>query len=201
MQIRDVAQYVILLIWVGTAAQWLQAQSVADAARQQKVKAQTDSQTGKKAKVYTNEDIPESRAVDAPASDSKAQEKSAESSTQPQAEHGEPTAKSANDSAQLDLKLSPSTIKRPKYISIDWFVQNTSDHTQKMDLTSTINGPCGFHEQHTSSFELNSGTGLTDNMLGFVVHESNCAGTYKVELQASSKGKVLSSASATAQAE
>jgi len=201
MQTRDIAKCLILVIWVGAATQWLQSQSVADAARQQKVKTQTDSQSGKKSKAYTNDDIPESKAVDTPAPDSGVKESSAESSSHPQAKHGEAAAKSANDSARLDLKLSPSTVKRPKYISIDWFVQNTSDHSEKMDLTSTINGPCGFHEQHTSSFELNSGTGLTDNMLGFVVYESNCPGLYKVELQISSKGKVLSSASAAAQAE
>src|SRR5690349_23194540 len=146
MQTRDITKCLILVIWVGAATQWLQSQSVADAARQQKVKTQTDSQSGKKTKVYTNEDIPESKAVDTPAPDSSVKESSAEGSSYPQADHGEAAAKSSNDSARLDLKLSPATIKRPKYVSIDWFVQNTSDHTQKMDLTSTIKGPCGFHE-------------------------------------------------------
>ena len=194
---------VVLLVWVGAATHWMQCQSVAEAARQQKLKKQRDSvQTDKKPKVYTNDEIPESKIVDAPEQNKSGSESSgASSSHSPDEKHGEATEPAARDSGRLELKLSPATIKRPGNVDIDWFVHNTSDHIEKLDLTTAITGPCGFHEKRSSSFEIDPGSGLTDNTLSFVVYESNCPGTYNVEMQLSAKGKLLSSASAAARAE
>ena len=176
----------------------MQSQCATDAARQRRAQAQTESQARKKAKIYTNDDIPEAKQS-TPANSGV--NGSSDSSRSSQNDHGDRTSRSADDSVKLDLNLSPSTIKRPKYVRIDWSVQNTSDHTVRMDLISRTTGPCDFHDQQTMNFELRSGAGLTDNQLGFVLYEFNCPGVYRVELQVRSNGKVLSSASAEAQAE
>jgi hypothetical protein len=46
--------------------------------------------------------------------------------------------------------------------------------------------------------ELNPGTVYTDNMLGFALYEDSCPGEYHIELGVSAYGKVLNTATASA---
>ena len=48
------------------------------------------------------------------------------------------------------------------------------------------------------SFDLNGGSGLTDNMFAFAVYEDSCPGTYNIELRVSAHGTALATDLASA---
>jgi len=182
----------------------LHAQSVADAARaaKDKKKKQADaasSQDATKPKVYTNEDIPEAKSGDAqPAppktagsnAKSSSDAKTATASDQGGLPHGP-------DSAHVDFKFSSSRVKRPGKADTQWMVTNTSDHFERVELKTIINGPCGYYREYNGgAAELSSGGGITNNwQADLTVLPTDCLGTYHLELRASVAGKLLGSAS------
>lgn len=77
-------------------------------------------------------------------------------------------------------------------------MQNTLDHTVRVTLAFTVTGPCKYRYQDSKSFDLNGGSGLTENVFAFAVYEDNCPGTYNIELRVSAYGTVLATDSASA---
>ena len=182
----------------------LHAQSVADAARAAKEKkkkqaAAAPAQGATKPKVYTNEDVPESKSGDSQPAPSQ----TAESKTTPSSDAKSTTASGQEglphgpDSAHVDFKFSPSRLKRPAKAETVWVVKNTSDHFERVEIKTIINGPCGYHRQISSAdTELSSGQQITDTwQTDLTVLPTDCLGTYRLELRASVAGKLLDSAS------
>jgi hypothetical protein len=67
-------------------------------------------------------------------------------------------------SAHVDFKFTFTRVKRPGKAETQWMVTNTSDHFERVELKTIINGPCGYHREYNGgAAELNSGAGITDN--------------------------------------
>ena len=206
MQTEQFLKWMLIVLLAGSVCPALHGQSVAEAARQQKEKKQKKqadaAKDAGKPKVYTNEDIPESKSgssqnAQGQSAGTAAGSTPASAKTEP-ANTGAPNAKNAGE---VEFKLSSPRFKRPGGSEIDWFAKNTSDHAEQLTLKTVITGPCKYRQENSGSFQLTSGEGLTDNQLSLVVYESNCAGTYNVELRLISGGEVLSTASASATVE
>ena len=180
-----------------------QSQDVAEAARkakQKKQQKQTDgAQTPAKPKVYTNDEIPEAK-TSAPdktsAQDAPAGSGSATSNAKSGSEASPVPAK--GDAVILRFELGSPNMKRPGTTDINWQVQNKSAHLQDFIVTLNIKGPCGFHDQQSHGFNITQGSAHADNLFGTAFYESNCAGTYTYDLQLSSGGHIIDTASTTA---
>jgi hypothetical protein len=175
-----------------------------DAARaaKEKKKKQTDAapaQAATKPKVYTNEDLPESKSSDSQPAPSKVAESKTTSSsdaksTPASVEEGIPHGP---DSAHVDFKFTSTRLKRPAKAETVWTVKNTSDHFERVEIKTIINGPCGYHRQYSGGDTgLSSGQQITDTwQTDLTVLATDCLGTYSLELRASVAGKLLGSAS------
>ncbi len=188
------------------------AQSVADAARAAKEKKQKPSAAAPssdaapaKAKVITNDEIPEAKSSastsGSPASQSSSS-KSASSSISGSAANGQTPQDGlphGPDSVHVDFKFTTSRVKRPGTGETLWMVKNTSDHFERMTLKTIITGPCNYHRENDDTLEpIPPGGGETDNMqVNFVVFPEDCPGTYRAELRATVAGKTTDSASDT----
>jgi hypothetical protein len=175
---NNVLKCIAVAVCVVLACPALHAQSVAEAARaaKDKKKKQAEAAPSKdatKPKVYTNEDIPEARSGD----------------SQPA------PSKTAGSSAKF--KFTSTTLKRPAKAETLWMVKNTSDHFERVEIKTIINGPCGYHREYSGGdAELTSGQGITDTwQTDLTVLPTDCHGTYRLELRASVGGKLLDSAS------
>lgn len=182
----------------------MRAQSVAEAARAAKEKkkkqaAAAPAQPTTRPKVYTNDEIPESKTSDSQPAPSKTAEsktsssdaKSTTASTQADLPHGP-------DSAHVDFKFTSGTLKRPAKAETVWSVKNTSDHFERVEIKTIINGPCGYHREDPGAgpAELTSGSAITTSWQAELsVLATDCRGTYTLELRASVAGKLLDSAS------
>ena len=181
------------------------AQSVADAARAAKEKkqkqaaAQSSDATPSKAKVITNDEIPEAQTDSQPPASKPSgttptqksnSDASGSSSSQNELPHGP-------DAANIDFKFTSSHVKRPGTGETQWMLKNTSDHFERITLKTIITGPCKYSRHNEGTLEpIPPGGGESDNMqVKFVVFPEDCAGTYRVELQAIIAGKVLASGS------
>ena len=182
----------------------LHAQSVADAARAAKEKKKKQAgaapaQDATKPKVYTNEDLPESKSNDSTPAPSKTAESKATSSSDAKSAtaSGQEGLPHGPDSAHVDFKFSSARLNRPAKAETEWVVKNTSDHFERVEIKTIINGPCGYHRQITSGdTELSSGQQITDTwQTDLTVLTTDCLGTYSLELRASVAGKLLGSAS------
>ena len=198
---------VLMCMALAVGAVWAcppsRAQSVADAARaaKEKKKKQSDAtqQGDKKPKVYTNDEIPESKTADSQPAPSK----TADAKT-PSLSDANATASSAQaglphgpDAAHVDFKFTSARLKRPGKAETLWMVKNTSDHFESVDIKPVITGPCGYHQEYPGGeAKLTSGQGITNNwQADLTVMATDCAGTYRLELRASVAGKLLDSAS------
>ena len=182
---------------------------VARAAREAKEKKQKKqaeacrSQSTAKPKVYTNDEIPEAHSAGAKAGGSPAaSSKTSESGTPQSSSAKNPPETDASglpygpDAAHIDFKFTSGTLKRPAHAETQWMLQNTSDHREHITLKAIITGPCGYHRESESAGDFHSGQSLTDNYdAELTVLSSDCAGAYRLELQAIAAGKVLASAS------
>ena len=99
--------------------------------------------------------------------------------------------------AHVDFKFTSTTLKRPAKAETLWMVKNTSDHFERVEIKTIINGPCGYHREYSGGdAELTSGQGITDTwQTDLTVLPTDCHGTYHLELRASVGGKFLDSAS------
>lgn len=204
MRGNNVLKCVAIALFAILACPALYAQSVADAARaaKDKKKKQADaaaSQDTAKPKVYTNEDIPEAKSGDSQPAPSKAAGPTTKSA--PDAKTSTPSDQAGlphgPDSAHVDFKFTATRVKRPGKAETQWMVTNTSDHFERVELKTIINGPCGYHREYNGGeAELHSGGGITDNwQADLTVLPTDCLGTYHLELRASVGGKLLGSAS------
>jgi hypothetical protein len=199
-------KYMALVACLFLASPAVRAQSVADAARaaKEKKKKQTAAAPSPLAssKVYTNDDIPESKSGDAqpaPANGAIAESKSAGSSDPKNTTASGQTSDLPHgpDSAHVDFKFTSSTLKRPAKADTAWMVKNTSDHFERVELKSIITGPCGYRREYPGGdAQLTPGQGITNNwQADLTVLATDCAGTYRLELRASAAGKVLDATS------
>lgn len=201
---NNVLKCIAVAVCVVLACPALHAQSVAEAARaaKDKKKKQADAAPSKdatKPKVYTNEDIPEARSGDSQAAPSKTAGSNAKSSSDAKATIAPDQTSLAHgpDSAHVDFKFTSTTLKRPAKAETLWMVKNTSDHFERVEIKTIINGPCGYHREYSGGdAELTSGQGITDTwQTDLTVLPTDCHGTYRLELRASVGGKLLDSAS------
>ena len=154
--------------------------SLGDIARKLKVKDQEGQNPGPgKPKVYTNDDL-------LPSKTGSVQATLPNTSSTSDAPGSKASGQSANATPDdlVILKFEPqkSTIKRPGVTSIDWMIQNKSDHLAKFTLVFSVTGPCNYKEEHISGGNLGPGSGLTDNSYAVGFYESQCAGEYTVQL-------------------
>ena len=91
--------------------------------------------------------------------------------------------------------LEKSKITRPGSSTVNWTVQNKSDHSAEFTLTYFVSGPCNYKHEQSEKVPLGQGEGYGDNMLASAVFlENDCTGEYYFELRISSGGQVLDSA-------
>jgi hypothetical protein len=203
MRIGSISVVALSLAVVLGAPLHAQSQDVAEAARlakQKKQQKQTDpAENAAKPKVYTNDEIPEAKTSapeKAPAQGAPAAGGSTASNAKPTSDASAVPAK--GDAVILRFELGSQNMKRPGTTDINWQVQNKSASLRNFTVTMVIKGPCGFHDQQSHNFELTQGGAMGDNLFGTAFYESNCAGTYTYELQLSSGGHIIETASTTA---
>jgi hypothetical protein len=186
----------------------LRAQSVAEAARaardakeKEKKKKQADAapaQAPTKPKVFTNDEIPESKSADAQPAPSKTAESKTTSSSDAKSTtaSGQADLPHGPDAARVEFKFTSTRLKRPAKAETLWIVKNTSDHFERVELKTVIDGPCGYHREYPTNIDLTAGEAITDNwQADLTVMATDCAGAYRLELRASVAGKLLESAS------
>jgi len=179
-------------------------QTLGDLARKGKQKDQKDQQDqsnssapANKPKVYTEDNVGAVRGEVSQAANSAVQASPAKS------ESKLPAGKLAGNKAAITMfKVEKSTVHRPGSVSVDWQIQNTSDQPPSppygpftFTLTFTVSGPCNYKRTLSEMVDLMIGEGRTDNMLANPVFlESDCPGTYELELSIRSGGKLLKAA-------
>jgi hypothetical protein len=187
-----------------------QAQSVADAARAAKGKKQKQSSAVSssdtapaKAKVITNDEIPEAHTDSQPASSKTASRPTLRSLSGASAVSAGASGQSTQDglthgpdAAHIDFKFTSSGLKRPAKAETLWMLKNTSDHLEHIVLKTVVTGPCGYHYERENASDFTAGQALTDNFdAELTVLSTDCTGTYHLELRAMVAGKTMDSAS------
>jgi len=207
MLVKNLLQFLAVTLLTAGSCAPAHAQSVADAARAAKEKkqkqsaaAQTSDATPAKAKVITNDEIPEAHSASQPAPSKSAPDpgslKSSSGSTSTIEQLTQDGLPHGPDSATVSFKFTSRRLKRPSKADTVWMIQNTSDHKSRLTLKVVTSGPCGYHYEHENSGDYNSGQGLTDNFdVDLTVLATDCAGTYNVTLEVIAAGKTLASAS------
>jgi len=88
-------------------------------------------------------------------------------------------------------------MNRPEGQQVDWMIVNKTNAMAKITLDFTVSGPCNYKKSESSNVDLNPGTGLATNLYTVSFFESDCTGQYTVELQVSSHGQRINSATTT----
>ncbi len=182
-----------------------QPQSLADIARKAKLKKQ-ENQSGNqeqpvKPHVYTEEDFAAGKTVSSPGTQSPQSQPAASGAKNSNAQPG--ATPGVTSVVIQKFELEKSTIKRPGGSPVDWQIKIEADPTRpnppvRLTFTFVVTGPCNYKSENSSSGELMPGSGYTDNQYSVAFYESNCAGQYSLELRISSGGRLLKSASTTA---
>lgn len=207
MLVKNFLQFLAATLLMACSCAPAHAQSVADAARAAKEKkqkqsagTQTSEATPAKAKVITNDEIPEAHSASQPtpsksaiASGSRKSRSESASTIEKLTQDGLPHGP---DSATVSFKFTSRRLKRPSKADAVWMIQNTSDHRSRLTLKVVTSGPCGYHYEHENSGDYNPGQGLTDNFdFDLTILATDCAGTYNVTLEVIASGNILASAS------
>lgn len=172
---------------------------IAREAKQKKQKNQSGNQeTAAKPKVFTDENFQRSGLPTSPQTQAPVPNQP-EPAAKPGAASSSAPERGPDNIVILKFELETSNIKRPGGSQFNWMLQNKSDHSSKITLTLITTGPCNYRREHSSNMEITPGSGYTDNFtLNAFFMEPDCAGKYDLELQIRSGGKLLQSASTTA---
>ena len=176
-----------------------QPESLADRARKAKGAGQTQSAT--KPKVFNQDNFSTTaspKLTEDPKSNAASAANSSASKSTATSSSAAAAAPPVNKVDIMQFKPEKTTITRPGGSTVEWMIQNKSDHPGPVTLTFIVTGPCNYKSENSETPNLMPGSGYTDNMLASVaLYESNCAGQYTLELRITAGGQVINSATAT----